>query len=85
MDNLLLAVDLDHGPVGVHVGDLAAAEPPHQPGALQVFHRAPRMTCEHTRGVPAEISGALRPVAEKVVNVVQENAPAMCWYSGMRW
>jgi hypothetical protein len=31
MDDLLLAVDLDHGPVGVHAGDLAAAKAPQQP------------------------------------------------------
>jgi hypothetical protein len=34
MDDLLLAVDLDHRPVGVHADNLAGAEAPEQPGAL---------------------------------------------------
>jgi hypothetical protein len=62
MDDVLLAVDLDHRPVGVHADDLAPADAPEKPGALQTIERAPWMTCEQARGVPAQQSDALGPV-----------------------
>jgi hypothetical protein len=34
MDDLLLAVDLESRPVGVHADDPASAEAPEQPSAL---------------------------------------------------
>jgi hypothetical protein len=86
MNDLPLTVDLDHGPVGVHADDLAAADAPEQARTLQVIQRAPWMTCEQTLGVPAEASGALGPVpAQEVADIAQEKTPAMRWYSGMRW
>jgi hypothetical protein len=86
MNDLPLAIDLDHGPVGVHVDDLAPAEPPDEPGALEVIKRAPWMASKQARGIPAEVGSAHGPVPiEKVANVAQENAPAMCWYCDMRW
>jgi len=55
MDDPLLAVDLDHGPVGVHLGDLAAGDALHQTGAGQVIQRAHGMTSEQGVGIPAEV------------------------------
>jgi len=59
MNNLPLAVDLDHGPVGLHVDDLAPAKPPDEPGALEVIKRARWMAPKQARGIPAELGSAL--------------------------
>jgi hypothetical protein len=46
MDDVLLAVDLDRRPVGLHGGDLAAGDAPQQTGAIQVIQGARWVTSE---------------------------------------
>ena len=61
MDDLLLAVDLDHRPVGVHADDPAAGEAPEQTGAVEVIEGACWVTSEQARGVPAEVGRSFGP------------------------
>ena len=84
MDDVLHAVDLDHRPVGLHGGDLAAGDAPQQTGAVQ---RARWMTSEQGQRIPAEVGGTLSPAAAamyELAEVIQKNAPPMLRHSGMR-
>ena len=86
MDDVLLAVDLDRRPVGLHGGDLAAGDAPQQTGAVQVVQRARWMTSEQGQRIPAEVGGTLSPAAAamyELVEVIQKNAPPMLRHSGM--
>jgi len=76
-DDLLLAVDLDHRPIGVHGDDPAAGEAPEQTGAVEVIEGPCWMTSKQARGVPAEVGRSFGPG--------RLDEPAMRWHSGMRW
>jgi hypothetical protein len=66
MDDVLLAVDLDRRPVGLHGGDLAAGDAPQQTGAIQVIQGARWVTSEQGRSAPAAVDSALGPAAEVI-------------------
>jgi hypothetical protein len=80
MDDVLLAIDLDHRPVGVHGDDPAAGEAPQQTGALQVIKRAYWMTSEQGGSVPAQVGGPVGPKLaqiEKSCAVIEEKLPSV--------
>ena len=86
MEDVPLPVDLDRRPVGVHLGDLAAGDAPHQTGTVEVIQRARWMTSEQGVGIPAEAGGTLGPATvpmEELVTVAEEKPPMMLRYSGM--
>ena len=79
MEDVLLAVDLERRPVGLHGADLAAGDTLHQTGAGQVIQRARWMTSEQGQRIPAEVGGTLSPAAAamyELVEVVQKHAPS---------